>query len=337
MKVGIIGFGKMGMFHGALLKKLPGVELTSIADTTKLVLKAFKSVMPDIKYYVSYKEMINKNKLDAVIITTPSFNHVPIASYAAERNIHFFVEKPLSSDLHQAEELYRIVKKNNVKSMVGFSARYLSPFMKGFEIIKSGELGKIISVNAENYLSDVMGKEKGWRFNKALSGGGVVIDYTVHIIDLLFWYFGYAKEISAKTKKIYSESVEDEVTATIAFNNDIKANLSSSWSNPNYRKSYLKLEITGEKGTVVITDQTVIMKTKGGIVIDMVSPDLYQGYYLDIGGSNFSIQMQKFYNYIVNDVPVEADIESGLAVQKIIDAIYTASESGRTVKIQAGV
>lgn len=333
MKVGIIGFGKMGMLHGALLNSIPGVELVGIADTTKLVLKAFKSVLPNIKYFAEYQDLIDQCQLDAVIITTPTFSHVPIATYAAEKNIHFFVEKPLSLNVEQAEALYRIVLEKNVKAMIGFCARYYTSFIKAKEILINNQLGKIISVKAENYLSDVMRKEKGWRFNKNLSGGGVVIDYSVHMIDLLYWFFGMAKQVSAQTKQIYSESVEDEVNARFTFGNGIEAELNSSWSNPNYRKTYMKIEISGELGSMSVTDQTFSINYNDGSFEKLLYPDLYKGYYIDIAGVNYSAQMQKFNDYIMKDIPIDADITSGIAVQRMVHAIYQSSEYQKPIEI----
>lgn len=336
MKVGIIGFGKMGMLHGAIINSLPGVEIVAIADTTKLVLKAFHSLLPKMQYYQSYQKMIDNCSMDAVIITTPSFSHAAIAQYASEHKLDFFIEKPLGVNLEEAEKIYKTVVKNRTKGMVGFSARFYSSFEKGKRAIESNKLGKILSASAENYLSDVMKKGKGWRYNKAISGGGVVIDYSIHMIDLLHWYFGEVRSLTALTKKIYSESVEDEAQAKIQFLNGLQATLNSSWSNPNYRKSYMKVEIVGEKAQLEITDQTYIM-TQDGIVVEEYSyPDLYDGYFIDIGGSNFSLQMKAFYDYIANDLPVGSDVKNGLYVQKIVDAIYQSSEKKEKVIIDSG-
>jgi predicted dehydrogenase len=181
-----------------------------------------------------------------------------------------------------------------------------------------------------------MKKAKGWRYNKAISGGGVVIDYSIHMIDLLHWYFGQVTSLTASTKKIYSEMVEDEVQAKMHFRNGLQATLNSSWSNPNYRKSYMKVEIIGEKAQVIITDQTYVM-AQGNIVLEEYTyPDLYDGYFIDIAGSNFSLEVKAFYDYITNNLPVGSDVKNGLAVQKIVDAIYQSSEKKEKIVINSG-
>lgn len=324
----------MGMLHGALINSLPDVKIVAIADTSKWVLKAFKSVLSEVSYFLSYKKMLDSCDLDAVIIATPSFSHVPVAREAAERHVHLFIEKPLSNSLRTALDLQDIVLSTRVKGMVGFCARYYESFQRAKQVLDSGRLGRVKSVLAENYLADVKRNESGWRFNKAVSGGGVVIDYSIHMIDLLYWFFGDVASVEAMTRKIYSENVEDEVEASFKFKNGIPATLKSSWSNMNYRKSYMRMEVMGEEAFMVATDQTLTVVYKAGKEESFSYPDLYKGYFLDIGGSNFSLQMKDFHAYLRGDNVVTNTIQSAVEVQKIVEAIYQSSEKHATANLE---
>jgi predicted dehydrogenase len=334
MKIGIIGFGKMGMFHGALINSLPGVEIVSITDTSKWVLKAFKSVLPNIRYFLSFEKMLESCELDAVIIATPSFSHVPIAKSVLARRLPFFIEKPLAGSLQGGLELQKLAESSRVQGMVGFCSRYYDSFRKAKSVLDSGVLGQMKSVLAENYLSDVLKKETGWRFDKTLSGGGVVIDYSIHMLDLLCWFFGDVASIEAKTRKIYSENVEDDVEAFISFKCDVSAVLKSSWSNPNYRKAYMRLEIVGENATMIVTDQTLSVRHIDGTREDLSYPDMYKGYYMDIGGSNFSLQMKDFHGFVRGECTISNTIQSAVAVQRIVEGIYQSAEREAVVDIR---
>jgi predicted dehydrogenase len=330
MRVGIVGFGKMGMLHGALLNSIEGVEIAAIADTSKMVLKAFRSVLPRIKYFSSYEAMLDQCSLDAVIISTPSFSHIPIAKYAVNRNVNIFIEKPMSSNLEQAVDLYELLKEKPLVSMIGFSSRYIPTFLKGKEIIESNILGKIESVKAQAYIADVFTKQSGWRYNKSLSGGGVLIDVGVHMIDLLYWYFGKIASVMGSIKSIHSEYVEDEASAHLNFRNGLGVDFDCSWSKVGYRKLYLRMEIAGEKGEMIITDQNVTRKLhytndaeSGSINLNYA--DLYEGYYIDLGEPQYSIQMKKFTETIKNKMRSDVDVEGGLYIQNIIDGIYTSA------------
>lgn len=338
MKIGIIGFGKMGMLHGALLSQINDVKIAAIVDTSKLVLRAFKSVLPNIQYFTSHEKMLDAVPLDAVVIATPSFSHVPLAKNVIERNLHLFIEKPLSNNLENARELDKLVRGKNIVDLIGYCLRYVSSFVKGREIISSGKIGKILSASAEMYIADVLSEKKGWRFDKNIAGGGVLMDFGIHMVDLLFWYFGEVCTLKASSKKIYSRYVEDEVQVDILFKSGVQTSYSTSWSRSEYRKSYSKISINGEKGSLEITDQTVTinsMDSNGSVNHSetLTYPDLYAGYYMDIGGQQFSLQMETFINLIREKRRPECNIESGLYIQKIVDAIYLSSRSGDTINV----
>lgn len=334
MNIGIIGFGKMGMLHGGLLNSMDDVNVVAVTDTSRFVLSAFKSVMPNMKYFTTYKKMIDTCELDAVIIATPSFSHCEIAKYALSKNINVFIEKPLASSASQAKELYDAVKNTDLISMTGFCMRYAPTYIQGKKIIDDGVIGEISEVKAGIYVSDVLEEHKGWRYDKKISGGGVLIDFTIHMVDLLNYYFGRIDTVKVNTTKIYSKDVEDEVSAEITFESGIKSQLDSSWSNPNYRKSYYKIEIAGSKANMTVTDQEVIIKYKDDTVEKYTNPDLYEGYYLDIGGPLFSVEMESFINAVRNKAKIETDIEHGYYIQSVIDKMYESAEKKISIKIE---
>jgi len=336
MRIGIVGFGKMGMLHGALLNSIEGVEITGVADNSRMVLKAFKSVLPHIKYFALYEDLLDQCSLDAVIISTPSFSHIPIAKYAASRNVNIFIEKPMSSSLEQATDLYELLRGKPLISMIGFSSRYIPTFWKGKEIIESGRLGKIESVRAQAYIADVFSKQKGWRYNKDLSGGGVLIDVGVHMIDLLYWYFGKIASVSGSIQNIYSDNVEDEATVHLNFESGLSIDFDCSWSKVGYRRLYLRMEIVGEKGEVIITDQNLTRKLyksndAEGETLKQNYADLYEGYYIDLGEPQYSIQMRRFTDNIKRKMKSDVGVETGLYVQKIIDGIYASASQKKEI------
>lgn len=330
-KVGIVGFGKMGMLHGALLKPMEGVEITAIADTSRIILDAFKKFLPNTEFYTSHKRMLEECGLDAVVIATPSFSHVPVALDAIGENADVFVEKPLTNTFESARALLDAVREKKRVSMVGFCLREAPSFQRGKSLLSAGAVGEIESVNAAMYIADVLAPQKGWRYKKRISGGGVLIDFGIHVLDLLVWYFGLAASVSATAKSIYSEEVEDEVEGEIEFKSGVTGTVKTSWSNPDFRKSYSRIEIVGKEGTLTVTDQTVhVTNRRTGTEETSAFPDLYRGYHIDIGGSLYSTQMVKFIDAVRTRTNPESDIESAYHVQSIVDAMYrSANETKR--------
>ncbi len=332
-RIGIVGIGKMGILHGALLRQLPQVELVAMADTSSFVLKVFRSLLPSITYFTSYQKMISEMDLDAIVIATPSSNHVPIALMALEHNLDLFIEKPLSNDLESAHMLYAKAKQKPIISMVGYCLRYMPTFEKAREMLRNNVVGKVRRIESEMYISDVLSPQKGWRYDPLKSGGGVVMDFTVHMLDLLYWFFGRPTIVEATTNKIYSKLVEDEATITFSYADQKEALVKTSWSSVEHRKSYSKMRIIGDLGEIIVTDQTLEIIDKDGKRHKESYASMYQGYYFDIGGPNYSVQISKFVEAIHSRKNPEADLESGLIVQYLVDRIYQSALVGTPIPL----
>ncbi len=337
MKAGIVGFGKMGMLHGALLNKIEGVEVAAIVDTSKILVSAFHSLLPKIKCFTSYDRMFEEMEIDAVVIATSTFSHVPLALKAVDKNKHFFIEKPLSNSYENALSLEKALGGKPLVSMVGFHMRYMPTFMKGKELLARGVIGKVRDVSAEYYVSDIFSPQKGWRYNPAMSGGGVVIDFAIHLLDIMHWYFGEAATVKADIKRLFSKQVEDEVTAEIGFNDGLTAKIVSSWSVAGYRLPYCALRMLGDTGSMTVTDHNVVISDKSGSVIQRHNmPDLYTGYYFDIAGSHYSLQMEAFAQAIKTKKRF-SNLKDATYAQKLVAAIYNSASKGSAVAIREGI
>ena len=332
-RIGIIGFGKMGMLHGALFNRLPGVELVAVADTSPFVLKIFHSLAPAVTCFASYEAMIAEMRLDALVIATPSSSHVPIALFALEHNLDLFIEKPLSNDLESAQALYAKAKTKPIVSMVGYCLRYMPTFERAREALRSNTIGALKRIEAEMYISDVLSPQSGWRYDPLKSGGGVVIDFTVHMLDLLYWFFGRPSNVEATTSKLYSKLVEDEAVITFRYADKKEALVKTSWSSAEHRKSYSKMRIIGELGEIIVTDQTLHMIDRDGRTTKESSAGMYHGYYFDIGGPNYSVQALKFAEAIERRANPEADIESALVVQYLVSGVYESALTGKPIDL----
>jgi|GEM_PF-6619144 len=335
INVGIVGFGKMGMLHGALLNGSKKAKVIAICEKSLFMRVIFKKVYKEVKCYENLDKMLSENKIDLLVITTPSFNHVESAIAGIKNNCSIFVEKPLSSNLEDASKLNEIAKNNNAKVQVGFCNRFCPSIREGHDFIKKEILGEIESVNAIMYIADVFEEHDGWRYKKELSGGGVLIDFGIHMIDLLYWYFGEVDQLSAKSNRIYSKEVEDEVYADIYFKKGMSVNFSTSWSKAEYRKSFSKIEIVGTNATMIVTDQTLEILYKDGERKFYTYPELYNGSFMDIGGLLYSKQIEELLDYYISNKKPLNTIENSLYVQNIVELMYqSAKNDGKILKVE---
>ena len=158
------------------------------------------------------------------------------------------------------------------------------------------------------------------------------MDFGIHMLDQICWYFGEVDYVEAVSERIYSKEVEDELKADIHYKNGKVVQLDTSWSKENYRKSYSKLEITGEAGKLTVTDQTLTRyDVNGNIMEDYSYPQLYPGAFMDIGGLNYSYQMEKFLN-LVQGKDHESNISDAVYDQFIIEKLYESAKKKEMVK-----
>ena len=343
MKIGIIGFGKMGMLHAGIVNAFDGVELCAVADTTGPILNALKENKPSIAIFDDYKEMLDQTRPDAVFITTPTFLHVPMALECLKRGVHFFIEKPLSVSCESARPLLEAMTRDQVVNMVGYMGRFIDTFSKACEIIHTGVLGDIIDFNATMYVSQLFKKGRGWRYEKSYSGGGVLITQNSHLIDILSWYFGEVKAVNGHVKSYYSEETEDFAHVFMEFQDGITGWFDTSWSVRHHRMVEMTVRVEAQKGTLMVNDDFIklyLEKESQGFPegwSTLTKPDLFSGVEIDIGGPQYTRQDRAFIDALMNGGVVEADVMNAYKVQRITDAVYeSAKNGGRRIWIQEG-
>ena len=334
MRIGIIGYGKMGMLHAGIVSALDDIQLISVADNVKFLTSFLKKLKPSIMVYSDYIKMLDVEDLDAVFITTPVNLHVSIAQECSKRGIHFFCEKPLTNTFNSALELANSLKENNVTNMVGHMMRYQDTFRQCKKILETNCLGDLITFNASIYVGQLFKEGKGWRYDKEVSGGGVLMNQGTHLIDLLYWYFGKVVKVNGYTINWYSKTVEDFVHANLKFRNGLKGWLDASWSKMHHRLVDTTISIQGEKGTLNVTDdevklylETKVMGYESGWNIFLKS-DLFSGVDFDIGGPQYTLQDIDFINAARAGKQVCSNVKSAVDVHHIIDSIYQSAHNG---------
>ena len=331
MRIAIIGMGKMGLLHGAILNALENVEVCALADSSKF-LTGFAKNLTHLPTYTDYITMLDKESPEAVVIATPVFLHRAMAQECVQRGIPFFLEKPLALNAREAESLVESLAQTNLITMVGYMMRFAESFTKAKDIVDSEVLGKIINFRSQIYVSQLFKTGKGWRYEKKESGGGVVIGQATHLIDLLHWYFGPVERVSAQIKNWYSQEVEDFAHAYLSFKNGVTGWLDSSWSIRHHRLMEITIEIDAENGNLIVTndfvkfylDQPVDNLSAGWH--NYLRPELFKGVSFDVGGTYYTLQDQHFVEAVRSGKQVDSDVRNAFEVQKIVDAIYMSAE-----------
>jgi predicted dehydrogenase len=253
--VGIIGLGKMGILHAGIVNQLPDSRVQAICEKEKLVARIAKKLLPKgVSYYDDHVEMVTKENLDAVFITTPIESHTSIVVELADLKpeISLFVEKPLADSAVSAKKACEAATKLRGVHMVGFQKRYSPLFRQAKKLIAEKSIGDLMFFKAYSYSSDVVREGKSWRFRSGT--GGVLLDLAPHLIDLLLWLFGDVRSVSAVRRKFYSKEVDDYTHAVFSFESELTGHMDSCWSVRGFRLPEISIEIYGEDGNMVLTD-----------------------------------------------------------------------------------
>lgn len=255
IKVGIVGLGKMGLSHLAILRAHPGVDLVGACDSVDY-LRDLLGRYTGLTCFDSVDRMLEASSPEAVLVSTPSSSHATVVRKALERNAHVFCEKPFVLDLADGEELVSLAERGGRVTQVGYHYRFVGAFQEAARIVRSGALGRIHHVRAEAY-GPVVLRAKGatWRSQKK-EGGGVLYDYACHAIDLVHFVVGTTRGISgAQRNSIFSADVDDEVYCTLHLEGGISGQLCVNWSDESFRKMSTKVSVWGTNGKVIADRQ----------------------------------------------------------------------------------
>ena len=231
-KVLITGLGSIGQRHARNIRTLYGDSIDIIAYRSR---KSSPIINPDMsvklgqsiedEYNITSFESLEDalvQKPHAVFITNPNSFHIPIALKAANMGCHLYIEKELSNNWTDVYKLSKIIKKKNLVTFVAYQRRYHPGYKKIYELIKSGALGNILSVqfNSGEYIKNWHPYEDFRAMHAAVKelGGGSLLHQT-HELNLLLWFFGLPKKLFATGGSLsyLNLEVEDSVDILLEF------------------------------------------------------------------------------------------------------------------------
>ncbi|RDV16845.1 gfo/Idh/MocA family oxidoreductase [Pontibacter diazotrophicus] len=331
LKAGIVGLGKMGISHAAILGAHPLVDLVSVCDTSSLVLNAFKKYSR-VNPYDDFNKMLSKEQLDLVVIATPTKHHYNMTKTAFDRNINVFCEKPFSLSTTEGTELVEIARQRSLVNQVGYHNHFIGTFREVKNLLDNNVIGEIVHFNGEAY-GPVVTREKGstWR-SKPSEGGGCMLDYASHLINLIQEIVGRPVKVNGVLlKSIYSGGVDDAVYTLLTLDNSISGTMLVNWSDETYRKMSTSVTLLGKKGKIICdaTEIKIFLKEpnkdqkldKGWNIKYITDYSPVVNYHLR--GEEYSAQIDYFIQNIINNQQGTLNtFEQGLYTDKVIEMIY---------------
>ena len=244
IKIGIAGYGKIGKLRANILSERKDVKIVGIYDVVK------PERIENITFYNSYDDLLNA-ELDAVFIC--AYNTV-LADYTAKalnKGVHVFCEKPPAMKIEELGIVLEALKSSKKKLKYGFNHRYHYSVMEAKKIVDSGEMGKLLWMRGVYGKAGSIDYNTNWRNYKKHSGGGILIDQGIHMLDLMRYFSkeNFNKISSHITTAYWNIKVEDNAFIIMESENNIIASMHSSATQ--WKHKFL-LEMCFEEGYINI-------------------------------------------------------------------------------------
>ncbi|HKQ56916.1 MAG TPA: Gfo/Idh/MocA family oxidoreductase, partial [Candidatus Eisenbacteria bacterium] len=337
VRVAVVGLGKMGVAHTAVLSMIPGCEVVGLVDHHAPLGRSLRGMGYKAPFFSSTERMLQNAKPDAVLVCTQQYAHLAVAKAALEAGAAVFVEKPLAHTLADAEALAALAARTGKPVSCGYTLAYLPIFSRAREAL--GAIGTLRQARSSMYLSQVFGPRQGWMYDGARSGGGVVANISSHLLFLLEWYLGTPVEVRATWKKLYG-TVEDELHGMMTLASGAEVGFDSSWSVPGYPLSAVVMELEGKNGTLLVSNDAFELDLRdardgwsaGHTLVRHA--ELPQPGRFDVNGDGYYLEDAAFLAWVTGGPAPPTTIEAALRVQRTMDALYrSAASGGGSVKV----
>jgi len=344
LRYGCIGAGSIARAkHIREYRNVPDVELVAVCDENEKFAEEVAKEYGFNKYYIDYRDMLEKEKLDFISVCTPNYLHCPVTLMALEKGIHVHCEKPVALNAEEAQQMVDAKNRNRKILMVGLNYRFTNHAWFVKKYADEGLFGEIYHARCGwKRVRGIPGKG-GWFTKKEMSGGGPLIDLGVHFIDVVMYFMGFPEPVSV-TGATYSKfsdnnclnssgwgmtsdengimNVEDMAVGFVRLANGATLDLEFSWaSNTDAEENFY--EIRGTKGGAIYRNGELKIITEQFSTLVEVKPNL-----------NFKNPVSEFSHFIdcirTGKEPI-ARPEEAVTVMKIIDGIYLSSEMRKEI------
>lgn len=352
VQVCVVGLGRMGRHHADHVEEL-GHEVVGGADVSSGHRDRFERSF-DVPTFASFEELYDATRPDAAVIATPNGFHAGATIAALDRGIAALTEKPLATDMREAERVAQVADQEEAIAMVGFHNRF-APAMSLLDEYRDS-IGDIRHVEAEYIRRRGVPHPESWFTDESLSGGGALIDIGVHALDFAMAAADFPDpiEVSGVTHRLHADredyadpegwsshgtmpgggvDVEDWATAFIRCEDDVTISLTVAWASDREESRSMRVQGTHGGAQCTIGGETVSL-----LGAQMGDHDHFVDTTLTPGEEPlpYAAEMEYFLDAVSsNTPPAKATVPEALTVQRAIDGIYASAARGEAVKLDA--
>ena len=348
VNIGIIGAGQISTSCCGAADKHEAAQVVAAFDPNAQRLQELCSERNIPTAYDSAEALLADDTIDAVYVAVPNKFHAPYAKQALEAGKHVILDKPFALNLSEAEEVAALAESTGKLFMLGMNMRYRTESQQIRTLAKQGKFGEIYHVKAFWFRRTGIPKLGTWFGNKAMAGGGALLDIGVHLLDLGLHLSDLWNPVSV-TGATYTKfgnrglgegswgksdrediafDVDDFATALIKFDTGATVTLDVSWACHAEDANRNDVHIYGTEAGAGAYPAKVFSYGANDYSIEQ-GEDL-AGINLDLPHGN---RFHNFFNAILGTEQPLTSVQEALTVQRILDAIYESCATGREVRL----
>ena len=334
LRVGIAGYGIVGKTRHRVLSQHQVFNVVAVSDIN---FKENPAEIDNVNTYHDYKDLIDKEDLDVLFVSLPNKLAAEATLIGLKHGLHIFCEKPPAKTLEELYPIRDFLNENkDLKLMYGFNHRFHASIIDAINIINDGSLGKVVNLRGVYGKSNMISfNQTDWRTKRSESGGGILLDQGIHMLDLMRYFAGDFTNVHAFiSNSFWNFDVEDNAYVMMKSDSGIVAQLMSSATQWQHT---FNLNITLEKGSLVLGGLRTSSKSYGEETLRIISSDAEKlntkpqveerSYEEDI---SWDEEIKCFAGVLLNSDNIEnGSIDEALKIMELIETIYKADPEWR--------
>jgi predicted dehydrogenase len=326
-KIGIVGYGKMGKLRHDRIERSGRAKVVAVCDPYMRP----EGSPDDVVVYDDWRQLANDPQIDAVFIATANVYNKPVAIAAMQAGKDVFCEKPPALSGDDMADIIKVEQATLRKLMYGFNHRLHGAVKYMRELIDNNRFGRVLWMRGRYGKSVDANFLNTWRANKELSGGGIMIDQGIHMLDLFLYLGGSFDEVQAMVSSLFwhQPGIEDNVFAN--FRNTKTGLVASLHSTMTQWRHLFSLEVFMERGYMVLnglktssnsygSEQLSIAMNRSKAPAATWEDEERLTYETD---TSWDSEIRMFFDAVEKDAPITSgNSAQALAVMRLIDRIY---------------
>jgi NADH dehydrogenase len=325
VRVLLVGGGHIGLVHALTLSRLRGIDFKGVVDTKPGALQLLKGMGLKTPTYAALDSALGTSRADAAVIATPAATHLPLARACLSKGLSVMVEKPLAVHPQQLAEFRKLAAQFPGP---GFQVGYVmvrNPQVGSMiERLRGGEFGKVkrfLGLSLHAFI--LHANPKRWEVQKAISGGGVLINSGGHVLSMIIAAFGGPTDIEVQSLKIHSTEVEDSLVIRFRYP-EFEGEHRSSWSIRGFQRQENRLVVWTDQGLLMLSASAAAFIRGDGQTDVVHQLDFDVGFNLapDYAGAGFSTELADLANAVRSHRQPPMDVHEAIRIEELLFKAY---------------